>query len=70
MSVLPGGGIPHLIHHAENHAVDPVVHGSIGHDAQDAPLSIVVLDVQLLGLNLLDDVEHILFQAAHIQLEP
>ena len=68
--VPPARGTSHFIHHAENDAVDAVIQGAIGHDAQNTPLSIVVLNVQLLRLNLLDDVEHILLQAGHIQLEP
>ncbi len=69
-SVRIAGEAPYLVHHAENDAVDPVIHGSVGNDTQNAPLSIVVLNMQLLRLYLLDDIEHILLQTAHVELEP
>jgi len=68
-STCIAGEAPDLIHHAENDAIDPVIHGAVRHDTQNAPLSIVVLHVQLLGLYLLDDIKHVLLQTSHVELK-
>src|ERR1700733_10844372 len=56
------GRKPEFGYHAQHDTIDPVVHGSVGNDTHNAPFSIIVLDTELFRLDLLDDVEQILFQ--------